>query len=109
MATPIAQALPQLPQAIVWPLNVLLAHDTLSGIYRHALRVLNQEDTDLLPLLFHLNAIQGDAIPLLDAIEHDHSASGLEEWLADVVTQFGKLFNALSTYRDNVQNQYILS
>jgi len=45
-----------------WPANFLAACDTLSGIYKHAYRILNQEDADPLQLTFHLEAIAAEQI-----------------------------------------------
>lgn len=103
MASTIAQMLPPLPRTTENLPNILRAHDTLSDIYRHAVRLFNQEEADVLQLAFHLNAIRNDAVPLLQAIER--STSGLNGWLTQVATQLGHLFRALSNYQDSIQNQ----
>lgn len=98
--------LPSLPDA-EWPLNLRVAHNNLSDIYRHALRVLDDDQTDPIHAKFHLATIEGDAIPLLLAVEHEHGPSGLGPWLATVTSQFSNLFVALSRYCTNIQNQYV--
>lgn len=99
----IPQTLPVLPGFVQCSPNILLAHDTLNNIYRQALRLVNQEETDPLQLTFHLNVIKDDAVPLLEAMEY--SSLELSEWTRQVATQLGQLFRALSNYRDNIQNQ----
>ncbi|KAI6035713.1 hypothetical protein EDC04DRAFT_2897736 [Pisolithus marmoratus] len=106
--------MPALPQSLAlfphcvgassWPVDVLTAHDRLSDIYYHALRVLNQEDADPLQLTFHMGAIDDDAIPLLQAIADDPIGNELQDWLKDTVVLMGNIFVALSDYRNNVQN-----
>jgi hypothetical protein len=88
-----------------WPANFLVAYDTLSDIYRHAYRILNQEDADPLQLTFHLEAIAADAIPLLEAFEVDSRGFEVQDWLYDVVTLLGNLSVQLSSFRDNIENR----
>lgn len=76
--------------------NIPLVYDSLNNIHHHAARLVNQEQTDPLQLVFHLNVIKNDAIPLLKAIEH--SSPELGEWVRQVTIQFGQLFCALSSY-----------
>ncbi|KAI6012260.1 hypothetical protein PISMIDRAFT_25874 [Pisolithus microcarpus 441] len=108
--------MPALPQSLAlfpccvsassWPANVLTAHDMLSDIYYHALQVLNQEDADPLQLIFHLGAIDSDAIPLLQAIADDPVGNELQDWLKHTVALMGNIFIALSDYHNNnVQNR----
>lgn len=97
-------SLPSSPQA-GWPPNLLLAHDALGDIYQHALRVLDQDQMDPIQVKFHLAAIEGDAVPLLLAVEHDYTSTDLEEWSVTAATQFKNLHLALSHYCENLQTQ----
>lgn len=87
------------------PANFLLAHDTISNVYRHALRVSNQEDADPLQLIFHHDAIADVALPLLEAIENDPSGIELENWLVTAATALGSLSERLLSYRNSIQSR----
>lgn len=95
------QTLPRLPCHAI-PANVLVAFDRLCDIYRCALRVLNREDADPLQLTHYLGAVEFNAMPVLAAIP---VGSELEAWVAEIAKLFGNVHNALSSYRDNVQNR----
>jgi len=88
-----------------WPANVLAAYDKLSEIYRHALRISRQEDVDPLQLIFHLSAIDDDALPVLQAIQDDPIGMDLRQWLLDTTELFGRTFATLSSYHQTVQNK----
>jgi len=60
---------------------------------------------DPVQVKFHLVAIEGDAIPLLLAVEHDYTSTDLEAWLVTVATQFRDVFVTLSHYFENIKNQ----
>ena len=99
-------SIPHLPaSAILWPANLLLAHNSLSEIYQHALRVWEQEDADSLQLEFHLCSLEGDAMDLLGAIKSDPIGPELTEWLTSLAELVGQLYAAITSYRDSIQNQ----
>ncbi|KAG2755130.1 hypothetical protein P692DRAFT_20130166 [Suillus brevipes Sb2] len=81
-----------------WPANFLVAYDTLSDIYRHAYRILKQEDADPLQLTYHLEAIAADAMPLLEAFEVDPRGLEVRDWLSDAATLLGNLSVQLSSF-----------
>lgn len=62
---------PSLPQPLSgqWSPNLRAAHESISSIYLHAVRVLNQEDSDPLRIAFHIDTISSDALSLLEALE----------------------------------------
>ena len=100
------QVFPDLPyRNSPWPANVLAAYDKLSEIYRHALRISRQEDVDPLQLIFHLSAIDDDALPVLQAIQDDPIGMDLRQWLLDMTELFGHTFSTLSSYHQTVQNK----
>jgi len=99
-------AIPPLPPSTTsWPANLLIAYDSLSDIYQHALQAWRQEDHDPLRLEFHLGSLQGNAMHLLGAIEVDSIGSNLVEWLTHVTELVGKLYVAIACYRDNIHNR----
>ena len=98
-------SIPHLPAcAILWPAN-LLAHNLLSEIYQHALRVWEQGDADPLRLKFHLGSLEADAMDLLGAIKSDPIGPELTEWLMSSAELVGQLYTAITSYRDSIQNQ----
>ena len=98
--------IPALPSgAMTWPANLLVAHDSLSGLYQHALQVWNQEDADPLRLDFHLGSLEGDAMQLLGAIEGEPIGTRLLHWLAQTTELFGTLYLAIAGYRDSIRNR----
>src|ERR1700710_548391 len=103
------QTLPRFPPCTMahtpWPANFLIAYDTLSDIYRHAYRILNQEDADPLQLTFHLEAIAADAIPLLEAFEVDPRGLEVQDWLSGAATLLGNLSVQLSLFRHNTETR----
>jgi hypothetical protein len=103
------QILPHFPPCTMahtpWPANFLVAYDTLSDIYRCAYCILNQEDADPLQLMFHLEAITADAIPLLEAFEVDPRGPEVQDWLSDAATLLGSLSVQLSSFRHNIETR----
>lgn len=91
-----------------WSANILTAHDTLSDIYRHAYRILNQEDADPLQLTFHIETVSGDAIPLLEALARDPQGREMQDWLSYTAHLLGDLSVLLSAFRDNTQNRRVV-
>jgi hypothetical protein len=60
------------------------AHQSLGEIYRHAVQLANQEDLDPLRVVFHVDAVTSDAVPILVALEgsQDSDETPLPEpWL----------------------------
>jgi hypothetical protein len=51
--------------------NVIQAHEVMSDIYCRAIRVLQQNDVEPLQLMFHIDSVSSNAIPLLEALEGD--------------------------------------
>jgi hypothetical protein len=100
------QMLPQLPERELPP-NVTIAANVLSDVYQHALRVLDQDQTDPLQIKVHLAAIECDGMPLLLAIEQENHLTDMNKWLVTATTQFGALFVSLSRYGNDIQNQYV--
>jgi hypothetical protein len=100
------QTLPQLPERELPP-NGPIAANVLSDVYQHALRVLDQDQTDPLQIKVHLAAIERDGMPLLLAIEQENHLTDMNEWLVTATTQFGALFVSLSRYSNDIQNQYV--
>ena len=99
-------AIPPLPaSAMLWPANLLIAYDTLSDIYQHALQAWRQEDHDPLHLEFHLGLLQGNTMHLLEAIEVGPSGSDLVQWLTRVTKLIGQLYIAVACYCNNIHNR----
>lgn len=67
-------ALPH-PPSEQWSPNLRAAHEVISNIYSHAVRVLNQEDTDPLCVAFHIDTIVSDAFPLLIALKEESESN----------------------------------
>jgi hypothetical protein len=85
--------------------NFLTAHDILSDIYRHALQILNQEDADPIQLMFHIETLSGDAIPLLAALAQNPQGNEMCDWLSRVAGVLGELSAQLSLFQCNIQNR----
>lgn len=102
-------ALPQFPSRMLnqnpWSANIRTAHDTLSDIYRRAHRILSQEDADPIQLTFHIDAVSGDAIPLLEALARDPQGHEMQDWLSHTAHLLGDLFVLLSSFQYNMQNR----
>jgi hypothetical protein len=56
--------------------NVIRAHEVMSDIYRCAIRVLQQDDSEPLQLMFHIDCVSSDAILLLEALENSEAELG---------------------------------
>ncbi|KAL4064717.1 hypothetical protein V8B97DRAFT_2025994 [Scleroderma yunnanense] len=93
------------PTATSWPANLLIAYNTLSDVYQHALQAWRQEDHDLLHLEYHLSLLQGNAMHLLEAIEVDPIGSTLVQWLTNTTELVGTLYITITHYCDNICNQ----
>jgi hypothetical protein len=50
----------------------------MSHIYRRAIRVLQQDDAEPLQLMFHIDSVSSDAIPLREALEGDDVELGFQ-------------------------------
>ena len=98
---------PPFPQHTGYSANLLLAHDTISRIYQHALHISAQEDVDPLQLIFHYNAINNDAFPLLEAIAEDPVAteSDLGDWLIMATTALALVSKRLDNFRASLGNR----
>lgn len=96
-------ALPVNENAIPWPAMVIAAHEAISDIYAHAARIARQEDSDPLRMIFHIDAITSNAIPVLSALESE-SNNGFfalsEKWLHDAALLFGDVVVALKKAAD---------
>ena len=80
---------------------MLAAHDTISGIYRHALQISAREDADPLRLSFHCDAITSEALPLLEAIGNDPAVidSHSGDWLIAATTALALVAKRLQRFR----------
>ena len=79
---------------VAWSANVSRAHEVMSDVYRHAIRVLRQDDCEPLQLMFHIDAVLSDAIPLLEALEESEGETGHKfpkTWLHHCAELYGKL------------------
>jgi hypothetical protein len=56
--------------------NVIRAHEVMSDIYRCAIHVLQQDDSEPLQLMFHIDCVSSDAILLLEALENSEAELG---------------------------------
>lgn len=63
----------------------------MSDIYRRGIRTLHQDDSEPFQLMFHIDAVSSDAVPLLQAleVEPDHQIS--QSWLHDCAEILGQL------------------
>ena len=88
------------PESTVYPANFLTAHDTISDVYRHALQTSNHEDADPLRLMFHHDAINNVALPLLEAIGEDPTVTTLDlvGWLASATMALASLSKRLDNF-----------
>lgn len=98
---------PPFPQPFGYPANFLLAHDTISNIYRHALQVSAQEDADPLQLIFHYDALTNGAFPLLEAISEDPVANepDLGDWLITATTALALVSKRLEDFHTCLGNR----
>lgn len=74
--------------------NVIRAHEVMSDVYRRAIRVLRQDDSEPLQLMFHIDCVSSDAIPLLEALEDSEAELGFQfpqSWLHGCAEMFGRL------------------
>lgn len=103
------------PPSSHWHPNIRTAHATLASIYEHALRVLDQEDTDPLRLAFHIDTVSLDGLSLLQALEMEgqgnseqsESVSVPDDWLHLGASVLGKLVKQLHRVKDATSGQYV--
>ena len=102
---------PYLPQDTSYPANILVAHDTISEIYQHAIQILAHEDADPLRLSFHCDVITNDALPLLEAVGEDLGVAGCSsrDWLVAATMALASVTARLQDYHVRLNNRYILS
>jgi hypothetical protein len=95
-----------------WAANVVRAHEVMCDVYRRAVRVLRQDDSESLQLMFHIDSISSDAIPLLEALEDSVAELGFQfpqPWLHNCAEIFGRLVLLLRETAKNMKVQLVLS
>lgn len=94
-----------------WPANVYKAHEVMSDVYRRAFRILRQDESDPLQLLFHIDAVSSDAIPLLEALENSEAELGFRfsmPWLLDSAELCGKLVLYLREAAKKMKSRFVI-
>lgn len=84
---------PSLPDGYSWMASVKQAHEIISDTYHRAHRLLCLNDSEAIQLLFHIDAITNNAIPLLQSLESSEELVDLisREWLAHGAKLCGNL------------------
>ena len=106
---------PQLPEhpdpSQGWLANVYKAHEVMSNVYRRAFRVLCQDESDPLQILFHIDAVSSGAVPLLEALENSKAELGFQfsvQWLLDSAELFGKLVLHLREAAEKMKSRFVI-
>jgi hypothetical protein len=74
--------------------NVIQAHEVMSDVYHHVIHVLRQDNSEPLQLMFHIDCVSLDTIPLLEALEDSEAELGFQfpqSWLHSCAEMFGQL------------------
>jgi hypothetical protein len=95
--------LPPLPPSDPpWAPVVHQAYNLLQNSYLAISRVLHQEENDALRLNFHVDRVQHEMIPLLEALEKDADITLPAQWLEDCVLVVGHLSADIAVARTNI-------
>jgi hypothetical protein len=85
------------------------------SLYRNAVALLHSEDVDPLQVLFHINTIASDAMPLLSAMEMDAECPSSpddtrlpREWLHHSARVCGSLVHSLQRIGELAQGQFVI-
>ena len=98
-----------LPEALLdspWSANIHLAHQVLTDMMSHADQVLQQRDSDLLRVRFHIETLVGTAIPILQALEASARDEGLPTpWIHSCAENLGELVRNLHQAEASAEGQ----
>jgi hypothetical protein len=95
--------LPPLPDVGRQQANIHGSYQILVGIYRHGIRILQQESPDTLQISCQIDEITSTAVPLLEGIESEIEANDIpmsEYWLLECVDLFAEMVLRLRLAKD---------
>ena len=97
-------SLPLSTSTATWPPYVHAASANLQQIYENASRAL-QNEAEGRRIIFHLETIESDVIPVLYALEqtHEFRIAGFADWVRDL----GRAFATLQVHAENARNTAI--
>jgi hypothetical protein len=97
--------LPEHPDIIHWPANVITAHAIISNAYHHASQLLRQDDMDPLRLQIHIERLRNRIVPIFDVLVpeiHDN------EWAYTGANLLAYLILELESALEKADSVYVL-
>lgn len=99
-------SLPASPLDTPWSANVHLAYQVIADMTTHANQGLQQGESDLMRIRFHLEMVVGTAIPILQALEASGGNEGIPTaWLHLCAERLGELVLNLRKVKEGAEGQ----
>jgi hypothetical protein len=95
--------LPPLPDVGLQQANIHGAYQILVNIYRHGVRILQQESPDTLQISCQIDEITSNAVPLLEGIESEIEVNDIpmsENWPLECINLFAEMVLQLRIAKD---------
>ena len=95
--------LPPLPDIGLQHTNMHGAYQIVINVYRHGIRILQQDSPDILQISCQIDAITSNAVPLLEGIKHESEVNDIplsENWPLECADLFGEMVWQLRLAKD---------